>query len=58
VPIKNDGVAIYRLQVKDVLVDGFWSISVYNAKGHYEENQYNAYAPTSVPRATARPGRG
>jgi hypothetical protein len=43
-PGKNDGTAIYRLHVKAVPVDGFWSISVYNAKGYYEQNQYNAYA--------------
>lgn len=29
--------------IKDVPVDGFWSISVYNAKGYYEKNPYNAY---------------
>ena len=25
-------------------VDGFWSISVYNAKGYFEPNPYNAYS--------------
>lgn len=29
-------------------VDGFWSISVYNAKGYFEENQHNAYALNNV----------
>ena len=43
-PGKNDGTAIYRLHVKDVPVAGFWSISVYNAKGYYEQNQDNTYA--------------
>ena len=42
-PSKNDGKTIYRLQVKDVPVDGFWSISLYNAKGYFEQNSYNAY---------------
>jgi hypothetical protein len=42
-PSKNDGKTIYRLQVKDVPVDGFWSISLYNAKGYFEKNPYNAY---------------
>jgi hypothetical protein len=32
-PSKNDGTTIYKLNVKDVPVDGFWSISVYNAEG-------------------------
>jgi hypothetical protein len=31
------------LTVKDVPVDGFWSISVYNAQGYFERNQENAY---------------
>jgi hypothetical protein len=42
-PRKNDGKTIYRLKVKDVPVDGFWSISLYNEKGYYEKNPYNAY---------------
>jgi uncharacterized protein DUF1214/uncharacterized protein DUF1254 len=33
VPAKNDGKTIHRVTVKDVTVDAFWSISVYNAKG-------------------------
>jgi hypothetical protein len=32
----NDGEKAYKLTVKDVPVDGFWSITVYNAKGFYE----------------------
>ncbi len=43
VPAKNDGKTIYRLKVKDVPVDGFWSISVYDEKGYYEPNPQNAY---------------
>jgi hypothetical protein len=43
-PKQNDGKAIYKLHVqKDVPVDGFWSISVYDARGYYESNPYNAY---------------
>src|SRR6185369_8092576 len=42
-PGQNDGKTVYKLTVKDVPVDGFWSISVYNAQGYFEENQYNAY---------------
>jgi len=42
VPAKNDGNTVYRLNVKDVPVDGFWSISVYNAKGYFEPNPQNA----------------
>jgi len=32
VPKKNDGKTVHRLSVKDVPVDGFWSISLYNEK--------------------------
>jgi hypothetical protein len=42
-PAKNDGNIIYRLNVGEVPVDAFWSVSVYNADGYYEKNQYDAY---------------
>lgn len=42
-PEQNDGKTVYRLVVKDVPVDGFWSVSVYNAQGYYEQNKQNAY---------------
>ena len=44
VPARNDGSTIYRLAVKDVPVEGFWSITVYNASGYLEPNPYNAYS--------------
>jgi len=43
-PPKNDGKTIYKLTVKDVPVDGFWSISLYNAEGYYQKNDLNAYS--------------
>jgi hypothetical protein len=51
-PKQNDGTTVYRFTVKDVPVDGFWSISVYNAKGYFEKNDLGAY---SVNNLTARP---
>ncbi len=42
-PAKNDGATVYKLNVKNVPVDAFWSVSVYNAEGYFEKNQYNAY---------------
>ncbi len=47
-PDKNDGSTIYKLNVKDVPVDGFWSISVYNAAGYYEPNPYNSYSLNDI----------
>jgi hypothetical protein len=47
-PSKNDGAAIYRLNVKDVPVDAFWSISLYNVEGYYQKNQFNSYSLNSI----------
>ena len=44
----NDGKQVYKLIVKDTPVDGFWSISVYNAKGYFEPNAYNAYSLNNI----------
>jgi hypothetical protein len=43
-PAHNDGKTIYKLSVKNVPVDGFWSISVYDDKGHFVANPQNAYS--------------
>jgi len=44
-PEKNDGSTVYKLTVPgNVPVDGFWSISLYNAEGYFEKNPYNAYS--------------
>jgi hypothetical protein len=52
-PARNDGTTVHKLTVKDVPVDGFWSITVYNAEGYLEPNPYNAY---SVNTLTAKKG--
>ena len=44
----------YKLTVRDVPVDGFWSISVYNAEGYFQPNDRNAY---SVNNLTATPNQ-
>ena len=41
VPEKNDGTVNYVLTVKDIPVDGFASITVYNASGFMEPNDLN-----------------
>lgn len=44
-PKQNDGQTRYKLKVPaNVPVDAFWSISVYNAQGYFEKNQYNSYS--------------
>ncbi len=47
-PEKNDGSGIYKLKVKDVPVDGFWSISVSNDKGFFVKNEFNAYTLNNI----------
>jgi hypothetical protein len=55
-PDKNDGTTVHQVVVKDVRVDGFWSISVYNAKGYYQANALNAYTTNSVTGTKAADG--
>jgi hypothetical protein len=38
----------YQLTVRDVPVDGFWSISLYNAAGYFEPNDRGAYSINNV----------
>jgi hypothetical protein len=47
-PAKNDGATIYRLNVKNVPLDGFWSVTVYNAQGYFEKNPYGTYSLNNV----------
>jgi len=47
-PEKNDGQIPYRLTVKDVPVDAFWSVTVYTADGYFKPNALNAYSINSV----------
>ena len=51
-PKENDGKTAYQMTVKDVPVDGFWSVSVYNKGGYFEKNSANAYTVNDV---TAKP---
>jgi hypothetical protein len=38
----------YKLTVRDVPVDGFWSVSVYNADGFFERNGRDAYSINNI----------
>ena len=48
VPTKNDGKTPYVVTVKDVPVDGFWSITAYNKDGYMEKNDQNVYSYNNV----------
>jgi Protein of unknown function (DUF1214)/Metallo-beta-lactamase superfamily/Protein of unknown function (DUF1254) len=51
-PPQNDGDTAYTVTVKDVPVDGFWSITVYDAKGYMVKNDLDRY---SINNLTAKP---
>ncbi len=56
-PEKNDGKTPYTLTMpKDVPVDAFWSVTVYNKEGFFEKNEYNAYSFNSVTAARNNDG--
>jgi len=47
-PAQNDGKTVHRLVVNEVPVDGFWSVTVYNAQGYFEVNPLDAYSFNNV----------
>ncbi|WP_234857014.1 DUF1214 domain-containing protein [Acinetobacter junii] len=56
-PTKNDGKTIYTLTVpKDVPVNGFWSISVYNKDGFFQKNEFNSYTLNNITAKTDKDG--
>lgn len=52
-PPQNDGSTVHRLTVRDVPVDGFWSVTVYDAEGYFTPNAQNAYSLNNI---VATPG--
>ncbi len=48
VPERNDGTTTYELTLRDVPVDGFWSVSVYNKDGYFEPNDLGVYSLNNV----------
>ena len=47
-PSRNEGSTVYRLNVSNVPVQAFWSVSVYNAQGYFEQNALNSYTVNSI----------
>ena len=47
-PARNDGKTVYELTVRDVPVDGFWSLTVYNSEGYLQPNRDNVYSVNSI----------
>ena len=46
---ENDGMTAYTLTIdKEVPVDGFWSVTVYNSNGYIVENEQEAYSINSL----------
>jgi hypothetical protein len=55
-PDRNDGSTVYRLAVKDVPVNSFWSVTVYNAEGFFEANRQNSYSFNNITALKAADG--
>lgn len=55
-PPRNDGKTAYEVTIKDVPVDGFWSFTIYDAKGFMFENEQRAYSVNNVTAKRAADG--
>ncbi len=55
-PDQSDGRTVLRLTLRDVPVDGFWSVSVYDADGRFAPNPQKAYTVNSVTAKTEPDG--
>jgi hypothetical protein len=48
-PEKNDGKTVHTITVpKNVPVDGFWSITVYDKDGYFKQNEFNSYSLNNI----------
>lgn len=57
-PARNDGMTPHVLTLKDVpsAPNAFWSISVYNQEGYFQENEFDAYVINSRKAETSADG--
>lgn len=44
VPARNDGATPYQVVLRDVPVDGFWSVTVYNEAGYFTPNAVGVHS--------------
>ncbi|MFP8874251.1 MAG: DUF1214 domain-containing protein, partial [Myxococcota bacterium] len=44
----NLPISEYQITVKDVPVDAFWSVSLYNKNGYFQKNDFNAYSVNNI----------
>jgi len=56
VPEQNDGKTAYTLTAKDVPVDAFWSVTLYDEKGLMPINKYDAYSFNNVTAKKSKDG--
>ncbi len=56
-PEENDGKTPYTLTVKDVPVDAFWSVTLYDDEGWMPVNEYDAYSFNNVTAKKSDDGR-
>jgi hypothetical protein len=55
-PEKNEGKTPYTLTVRDVPVDAFWSVTLYDDKGYMPVNKYKAYSFNNVTAKKSKDG--
>jgi hypothetical protein len=48
VPERNDGETVYAVSFRDLPIDSWWGISVYNAEGYFEKNDRGIYTINSI----------
>lgn len=48
VPSQNDGETVYSVTFRDLPIDAWWGISVYNAEGYFEKNDRDIYTVNSI----------
>jgi len=55
-PTQNDGETVHRVTFRDLPIDSWWGISVYNADGYFEKNDRDIYTINSVNAVTDADG--